>query len=149
MSFSRILIPVSLEKDGPALAEAALSLACCLLKEGGTISLLAVLDPAPERPLDQTHTRDEVHEYDQLVLGAGRQLREIGANAEGVKVEDHTTASEDVAQAIMDFAAKDADAIIITSHGRHGVKGVIMGSVATEVAKHATVPVVVYAGADR
>ncbi len=48
-------------------------------------------------------------------------------------------------EGIIDTARKmKCDAIFIASHGRRGIKGVLLGSVTHKVLTHSTIPVVVY-----
>jgi nucleotide-binding universal stress UspA family protein len=52
------------------------------------------------------------------------------------------------AEAILD-AAKDADMIVVGSRGAGGFSRLLMGSVSSQVAHHAHVPVLIIAPADR
>lgn len=63
--------------------------------------------------------------------------------AAGLSFEVHTGVG-DIAQTILDVADKgDIDLIIMGSHGRGAVKGVLLGSVSSKVIAQASIPVTV------
>lgn len=62
----------------------------------------------------------------------------------GLKTEARVEWSRDAARTIVDFAqAQAADLIAIGTHGRTGLRHILMGSVAEEVVRHARLPVLV------
>ncbi len=74
---------------------------------------------------------DESHQY----MGDARQRLE----REGLTVTSDVRVGP-VAQGILD-AVEPGDMIVMGSHGRSGIKRWVLGSVAEEVLRHATVPV--------
>lgn len=51
----------------------------------------------------------------------------------------------DVSRAIVDFAAKEkADYIAMATHGRSGLRRLLLGSVAEQIVRHAHVPLLLY-----
>jgi len=51
----------------------------------------------------------------------------------------------DIAHAITEFAKKEkADYIAMATHGRSGLRRLLLGSIAEQVVRHSTVPVVLY-----
>lgn len=75
-------------------------------------------------------------------LGA---LEEEAADFGDVSVTCEAIVAERVAQAIADYAAEhDMDAILISTHGRSGIRRLVLGSVAEGVLRHAHVPVLCF-----
>jgi nucleotide-binding universal stress UspA family protein len=68
----------------------------------------------------------------------------IEADPDGPAVETELVC-DSPAHALLD-AAKDADLLVVGSHGRGGFAGMLLGSVSQHVLHHATCPVVVVRG---
>ncbi|MBF0781209.1 MULTISPECIES: universal stress protein, partial [unclassified Granulicatella] len=70
-------------------------------------------------------------------------IRQLG-DAQGVKVKPVVAKSDLVAEAIIAAAAKhDCDLIVMASHGRKGVKRLLLGSETQHVLTHSHIPVLV------
>jgi nucleotide-binding universal stress UspA family protein len=66
------------------------------------------------------------------------------AQAQGVKAQAVVTQSDLVAESIMSAATKhNCDLVVMASHGRKGIKRVLLGSETQHVLTHSTVPVLV------
>jgi nucleotide-binding universal stress UspA family protein len=66
------------------------------------------------------------------------------AQAQGVKAKAVLVQSDLVAESIMAAATKhDCDLVVMASHGRKGIKRVLLGSETQHVLTHSTVPVLV------
>ena len=64
--------------------------------------------------------------------------------AEGVKTEAVVVQSDLVAESIMSAAKKyKCDLVVMASHGRKGIEGVLLGSETQHVLTHSDVPVLV------
>ncbi len=72
-------------------------------------------------------------------------LRELAVRyLPGLKVQAHAAFSEDGAKAIIEFASEHGvDFLVMSTHGRSGLGRAMLGSVASSVVRHATVPVIV------
>jgi nucleotide-binding universal stress UspA family protein len=72
-------------------------------------------------------------------------LRELAARyLPGIEVQAHAAFSEDGAESIIEFAREhDVDFIVMSTHGRSGLGRAMLGSVASSVVRHSTVPVMV------
>jgi nucleotide-binding universal stress UspA family protein len=76
----------------------------------------------------------------QAVVDAVQQT----AQAEGIKAKAVVVRSDLVAESIMSAAKKHkCDLVVMASHGRKGVKRVLLGSETQHVLTHSTVPVLV------
>jgi len=114
-------------------------------KLGLTLKLVAVLEDLPFEPtggglMAVYPDRSQIHkdwdrELQKLADGLGR---DICPSAEVVDAID-------VAAAIVEQARKDgAKYIAMATHGRSGLRRLLLGSVAELVIRHAHVPVIVY-----
>ncbi|MEZ5214962.1 MAG: universal stress protein [Microbacterium sp.] len=114
-------------------------------KLGMQIRLVAVLEELPFEPSggglvaaypDREQVRaDWQAEVDKLAAEVGRDVCVEAKVIEGV----------DVAHAIVEFAEQQgADYIAMATHGRSGLRRLLLGSVAELVIRHSHVPVVVY-----
>jgi len=66
------------------------------------------------------------------------------AEAEGIKAKAVTVSSDFTAEAIVNAAKKyKCDLIVMASHGRRGMKRLLMGSETTHVLTHSHIPVLV------
>ncbi|HEY0071269.1 MAG TPA: universal stress protein [Chloroflexia bacterium] len=136
--FKRILVPL----DGSRLAESALSVAVVLARcLDAKISLLHIVEEhAPQRVHGEPHltTAQEAERY--LAALAER----LAAGAAGVAVERHVhgTEEQDVAGSIAAHVAElEADMVALCTHGRSGLRRVVSGSIAQQVLRRVTAPV--------
>jgi nucleotide-binding universal stress UspA family protein len=99
-------------------------------------------DAAPASPVDLPALVAEVHEDAQQLVT--KVVDEVVGNS--VSVDVAPIAVEDApAKALLD-AARDADLLVVGSHG-HGLSGLFLGSVSLDCAQHAACPVVIVRGA--
>jgi nucleotide-binding universal stress UspA family protein len=95
-------------------------------------------DAAPAPPVDLPALVAEAHANAQQLAAA--VVDEVAGNA--VSVDIAPIAVEDApAKALLD-ASRDADLLVVGSHG-HGLSGLFLGSVSLECAQHAACPVVI------
>jgi nucleotide-binding universal stress UspA family protein len=141
---ARILVPL----DGSALSAAALQTATELLGDNGSLSLVTVAEPPdhverdergrPRAYLDQqeeAHTRAALEYLDEIV-GYLSDVRP------GLEVSTQVLIGS-VPEGIVAAAANSrADLIVMSTHGRTGVRRAAAGSVAGEVLAMAGLPVV-------
>jgi nucleotide-binding universal stress UspA family protein len=89
---------------------------------------------------DIAQTEKRWSERGQAVVDAVREA----AEADGVKAKAVLTRSDLVAESIMSAAKKyRCDLVVMASHGRKGLKRVLLGSETQHVLTHSTVPVLV------
>jgi nucleotide-binding universal stress UspA family protein len=83
----------------------------------------------------------------RIKTAADNLLRSVADKAQYAGVECSTLhcRHRDPHQAILDAAARGrCDLIVVGSHGRRGIAGVLIGSEATKVISHSKLPVLVY-----
>jgi nucleotide-binding universal stress UspA family protein len=74
-------------------------------------------------------------------------LAELGDVIEGVNVE-RVTVNDLPARALLD-QAREADLVVVGTRGRGGFRGLLLGSVSTQVVHHSPCPVVIVPGEER
>jgi nucleotide-binding universal stress UspA family protein len=142
---TRVVLPL----DGSPLAERALPVATAIARHLGVpVVVLRVVDtaryltrspvlaaPVPSEFYEtaQTALRSEA---ERTVAAAVDHLRGAGLVADGDVVVGHP------ARSIMD-ATTPGDIVVLTSHGRSGVRRWLLGSVAEKLIRDGSVPVVV------
>ncbi len=134
--YKHLLVPL----DGSRLAETALPAAFFLAwKLGARVTLLHVVErSAPDEIHGERHLTDPEE--------ARGYLREAAAGGvpEGLRVEVQIKAEESsgVARSIVDFAAAaGSDLIVMCTHGRSGLRHLLMGSNAQQVIAFGRIPV--------
>jgi nucleotide-binding universal stress UspA family protein len=129
-----ILVPL----DGSPLAERALPYATTLARRSG--SRVVLVEAVQAHPLPGADPGDAQAE---LTGRAEENLRGTASRlaADGVTAEPHVY-DDDPVHAILDLAERQcADLIVMATHGRGGFGRMLYGSVADQVLRHATIPV--------
>jgi nucleotide-binding universal stress UspA family protein len=66
------------------------------------------------------------------------------ALTKGLHIHTRVVKSDDIAQGLIDTAKQlNSELIVMASHGRKGIKRLLLGSETTSVLTHATIPVLV------
>lgn len=127
--YKNILLPVSFESGRDP--QQALKVAETLRDEGGTITVLHVLEQIP-RYASEMLPEDHVDTARKAAQTALEPFTKGIANAKLAIVEGHS------ARTILDYAEKhNTDCIVIASH-RPGAQDLFLGSTASRVVRHAT-----------
>ena len=143
--FQRILVPL----DGSALAEQALPTAARLARSaGGSVILLRAVKPPVEyaggatymiyTPLDTLERLMKEEEAE-----ARRYLEEVAASPvlEGVHTQLEVYTGLATPMIMFVTETQKIDLIVMSSHGRTGLRRWVLGSVAQKVARSSSVPV--------
>lgn len=146
MSQNRVIVAaVDLHKGSNLVTKRALEMA----GRGGTVHVICVSEPnianvKPPEDLDAPElTGVDPHRLKGLLDARVADYKKGHPETELPKVELHTDAG-DPAEKIVALAARvDADAIIVSSHGRTGIRRLIIGSVAEKVVRLAGCTVIV------
>jgi nucleotide-binding universal stress UspA family protein len=138
-----ILVPL----DGSRLGESVLKHALELADAGVTrITLLRVVEPAHVGPEFAINVQSDAV-IEERVEAAHEYLKELAAelSTEGQTVETDVVVAATAATAILNYATDNgADIICMATHGRTGVKRLLLGSVADKVMRGASVPILLY-----
>ena len=143
--YKHLLVPT----DGSPLSDYAVDQALALAKAlGARVTLFTAIEPfhviayVPEQVVELRSTYDEHARKaaDQRLASA-----EAKSAAAGVVFASEVAKSEDPHEAIIATAReKGCDLIAMASHGRRGIKALVLGSVTAKVLTHSQVPVLVY-----
>ncbi|HEY5934864.1 MAG TPA: universal stress protein [Kofleriaceae bacterium] len=137
--FARILVPIDFSES----SQRATDLAGRLAKlDGGSITLLHVI----EVPIAISGELPEDASLEQIDRQASEYVETCAAKlrTEGVAVETRIRIGHPGAQtlAVLD-GAPGYDLVVMGSHGRTGIRRVLLGSVAEKIVRHAACPVLV------
>ena len=143
--FKRILLPT----DGSELSSRAVLAGVSFAKEMG--AQVVGMTAMPDFKTFTTNT-DMIESTEDEYLGAsdargGKYLATIADAARSVGVACTTllVRSDDPHDAILRAAREQGcDLIVMASHGRHGLTGVLLGSETQKVLVHSAIPVLVY-----
>lgn len=142
--YKHILIPT----DGSPLSEDAIRQGLALAKAlDAKVTVLTVMPPFhlfALEPLAVTDTREQ-YDKDVVTLMERRLVfpREA-AKTTGVAYEDVHVLSEHPWAAIVEAAqSRGCDLIVMASHGRKGVSGLVLGSETVKVLTHSKIPTLV------
>lgn len=143
MNIKKILVPVDDSSFSLKTAQAACQLAQTLQ---ASICMLHVVDPAILAIGAETVVYP-ITEAGAMIEGGNKLIADINEKLDSpVKIESHVM--EGVPSEIIVSKAKEwqCDLIIMGTHGRTGLSHLIMGSVAENVVRHASIPVLIIPG---
>lgn len=144
--FKKILVAT----DGSALAQSAATTAAQLAKtQGAEVIGVYVIDPFPYIGMGEASAVGLQSYLTESRNLAGQALDALGkaCAAEGVPFAGDTIERNVVYEGVIETAqAEGCDLIVMASHGRQGMKALILGSVAQKVLTHASVPVLIVKG---
>ncbi len=143
MTYQHILVPI----DGSETALAVVKHAADLAKTYNakvTVVQVMTLDPyIAAEYLATGHTNQMIDRARNFIQDNINTAKEKFA-AEGVEVETHLLEGENIYRTIASAATElNADLVVICSHGRSGIKKLILGSVAQSLIAELDVPVLV------
>jgi len=136
--------------DGSELSKKAVNSAIALaVRLGSELIAVKVVPQHPQSYFEGTTplSPEDVDRLEKHWSGEGHEVveavREAGA-VQGIKVEPIVARSDDVSDALIAVAKEhNADLIVMASHGRKGVKRLLLGSETQQVLTHSEIPVLV------
>lgn len=141
--FKKILVPT----DGSELAHRAGITAAQLAKtQGAQIIGVYVIDPFPYIGIGDASAVGLQAYLAEAKSVANQALEALkkACSEEGVPFAGDTIERNVVYEGVLETAsAEGCDLIVMGSHGRRGIKGLILGSVAQKVLTHASLPVLI------
>lgn len=142
--YKNILVAI----DGSEMAELAQKHAIALAKVFGSKTVLVHVTP----PWSSLVVGDAVvmyppSDYDESMKKSANELlskAQKGFKSSGIECETiHTTETQAHRAIVQTAKDKGSDLIVMGSHGRHGLMGLMLGSVATKTVTHAHIPVLI------
>jgi len=139
--FKRILVPL----DGSDRAEQAIPVAARIARASGGTVILVQATPSPvdfraeKKLLAEVYSENVIEEVKALAINYLDNARRM-AELVGVQTETRVEYGDVAPSILAAVEALEVDLIVMCSHGYSGLKRLVMGSVAENVARHATVP---------
>lgn len=146
--FQHILVPT----DGSEISDKAIRQAIELAKAlGARITALHVVNelhlhlpdegyPIPELPALKRRFADDAAAHAKTILGSVKEAAKIA----GIECDVATATSDTPYEMIIDQAMRfKCDLIVMASHGRRGLQGILLGSETQKVLTHSKIPVLV------
>lgn len=142
--YSHILIPT----DGSELSKMAIQEGVALAKAlNARVTAITVTMPFHIFAVEPGMVTDTPERYKKRMADVAAKYLDVAmttAAASGVMCDIVHVEHEQVYQAIIDTAQqRGCDVILMASHGRRGIAGVVLGSETVKVLTHSTIPVVV------
>jgi nucleotide-binding universal stress UspA family protein len=142
--YKHILLPT----DGSELAQKAVRQGLVLAKLlNASVTAVTVTSPWPVGEVGGMMVSSPIAQYDSAVAKeAGRVLAAVSDLAAelGVACTTVHVPNQYPAEGIIEQAnAKGCDLIVMASHGRRGIAKFVLGSQATRVLAHSTIPVLI------
>lgn len=143
--FRHVLIPI----DGSSFSDGAVKAGIKLAKEmNAKLTGLHVTVPFHMMAADSQALTDTRAEYENHSKAKAQKVLaafEKAAKSEGVACESAFVAGEHPHETIINAARdKGCDLILMASHGRRGLQGLLIGSETQKVLTHSKIPVLVY-----
>ena len=143
--FKHLLVPV----DGSDVSKKSLKKVAALAKaDGAAVTLVYVSDPTPPMIYSDSTMGYGISqkEHIQACEAYAKDVfkKAVTALGVGIKAKSLHIANSNLSEGILDGAKKaKADVIVMASHKRTGIKGVLLGSETHEVIVHSKLPVLV------
>lgn len=108
------------------------------------LTLFHVISIYEEDPYDQKHKFPDLKAFNaKLEVSAMSKMETYAPHLENIKVQQATARSISPADEVLKFAREnDFDLIVMGTHGRSAITHFLLGSVAENVVRHATCPVI-------
>ena len=132
-----ILLPFDFSDESKAALGEALQMA----DASTTLHMVNVIIPASTLALEPAMTVELGDDNVRMDVARGKMAELVGDCGRPVQCE---TRLGDPGHEIVDFANEiNADLIVMPSHGRSGIRRILLGSVAERVMRHAECPVMI------
>lgn len=143
-STARAVVPL----DGSAFAEAALYIAADLVGTAGELVLVCVVEPPHQVERDENgRVIAYLDQQEEARTRAARDylsrfVGQLGSDYPGLRVTVDVKIGEAATGIVFAAVDRDADVVVMATHGRTGVRRAVMGSVAGAVLRTGSTPVV-------
>lgn len=132
----QILVPL----DGSALAESVLPAAAAMA--GGFGARVTLLHIVEERPPDTIHGQPHLTDGDRAQAYLDEVARRPVFRDRAVEVHVHRPQAGDVAESVVEHARElGADLVVLSTHGKSGLRGLLFGSIAIRALQRETTPI--------
>jgi nucleotide-binding universal stress UspA family protein len=134
--FNHLLVPL----DGSKMAESVLPAVAYLARTlDAKVTLVHVIEHKPPSEVHGEHHLGNPEEAGSYLAGVSRRPILSGIS---VRHHVHTSAVEDVAKSIYEHIGElGTDLVVMCSHGRSGIRGMVVGNIAQQVIREGITPV--------
>lgn len=141
-TFGHIVLATDFSEESLAAFEAVREL---VDRNAARLTVLHVVPALDDHPVGTPFVSPvELPTDAEQIDEARADLRELRHRFPGVRVSFDACAGNDTAEAICAYTEEQgADLIVVTTHGRRGLRRLVLGSVAEEVLRRTPVPVLV------
>jgi nucleotide-binding universal stress UspA family protein len=138
LKLERIVLATAHEVPDPAL-DAAIAIAA---RAGARLDIFHAVDSQPVEPVDLDEKERRTHAFFELAEARLRQeLEAAGTGTSSVPIIEHTRVGRPSDEVVSFAEENGADLIVVGTHGRRGLLGLIRGSVTESVVRRAPCPV--------
>ena len=141
--FKRILVPT----DGSDITAKAVDTSIALAKSvGAKVYTISVKEPFPYSAISEMQPTPPQEFFDAQERIAAKRVQAVSelCAAADVPCQAHTVEALHPWEAIIDHAKRmECDLLVMASHGRRGIKRLLMGSETLHVLTHSHTPVLV------
>ena len=141
--FQRILVPT----DGSEITQKAVDTTIALAKSvGARVYTISVKEPFPYSAISEMQPTPPQEFFDAQERIASKRVQAVreACSAAGVTCEAHTIEALHPWEAIIEHArSMECDLVVMASHGRRGLKRLLLGSETQHVLTHGNIPVLV------
>jgi nucleotide-binding universal stress UspA family protein len=143
MRFSRILVPTDFSAGAEEAARTAMALAAAV---GGRVELVHLYNPPslmlPDGSTFGATPAQLVETTDRAEAALAQSLQRLRAHGDGTVELDGCTRMGSAADEILRLAESGRyDLVVMGTHGRTGIRRLMLGSVAENVLRRASIPV--------
>lgn len=140
MMYKKILIAVDNSSHAMLAAQKGFGLASQL---GAEVDVLSVADPSREVIPELVLPTDTETHHDKVMTEVNSFLNELTGNYPSVVYKLHEPEGSPKKEILAAAEALQSDMIVLGSHGRTGLRHLLMGSVAEYVIRNSSIPVMV------
>ncbi|WP_419656130.1 universal stress protein [Desulfosarcina variabilis str. Montpellier] len=144
-NINRILCPVDFSDPSRAAVEHAVDLAKHFSAQILLFHSVSEIDhpPSPSYTLTPALTDQMMQITMQMTENANNAIKELIETdiPDGISVDQHVDVGDPSTSIVQAAKEEDADLIVMSTHGRSGIKGLFFGSVAEKVVRSAECPV--------
>ena len=147
LNLRRMLIPLDGSELAEQVREAAIALGSVMDSEYTLIRVVQSRSLPANHPAVAELRTAEKPRLQKRKAEAQAYLDRVAERlrAEAFRIQTHVVVAESVATAVLDMARdEDIDVIAVATHGRSGLKRLLLGSVADKIVRGAFTPVLVY-----
>lgn len=135
---SKVLVPL----DGSKLAHEALASLETALGPDDEVVLVTTIDPAVTRTFEDFAHAEQISVFEAVERYHGDVVAELAGK--GVRARGHFVADPDAADGVLRVARQESPTVLVmTSHGRSGLKKLMLGSVAERILKEVECPILI------